>query len=71
MLFLGYFAFGKEALSTGSESLSLHNGGPVGLGLHGGALLGDYERVAIQFSVQGSGLGGLFLFTAVGVGFPY
>ena len=71
LVFLGYFAYDKEALRIGTELLSLESGVTVGLGLHGGAFVGDHERMAIQFSVQGSRLNGILLFTTIGVGFLY
>ena len=71
LVFLGYFVHGKDTLRVGVDSLSLEKGTTAGLGLHGGVLLGDRERVALQFSVQGSGRNGFFLFTTVGVGFLY
>jgi hypothetical protein len=69
---LGYFSHGRNSLGWGMDTVSLRDGLAGGAGLMGGVLIGERERVAVQFMVMAGALRGdpLFL-TTVGLVFRY
>ena len=70
--FLGYFSHGRNSLGWGMDTVSLRDGLAGGVGFMGGILLGERERVAVQFTGMAGALRGDALFlTTVGVVFRY
>jgi hypothetical protein len=65
---LGYVSYGKNALRSGLDSASLHDGLTAGAGLHGGVALTDTEKLALHFSAIVAHENGLALFFTAGVG---
>jgi hypothetical protein len=65
---LGYLNFGKNVLFSGEESVSLNNGVAVGIGFHGGFVLGDREQTVVSFATRIAPFNGVTLFLTAGVG---
>jgi hypothetical protein len=72
MGFLGYFSHGRNSLGWGMDEVSLRDGLAGGAGFMGGVLIGERERLAVQFTGMVGALRGDALFlTTVGLVFRY
>ena len=72
MGFLGYVSYGRDSLGWGMDEVSLRDGLAGGVGFMGGVLIGERERLAVQFTGMAGALrSDALVLTTVGLVFRY
>jgi hypothetical protein len=62
-------SFGKRELQSGYTSVWLQTGATLGLGFHGGVLLGQEEHTVLSFGARVSNFNGVTLLLTAAIGF--